>query len=718
MEKNKNVTEEIIELKDVNKFTRRSFIKLTGGGILLYLTIGNLPLYSQDERRIQHEMPTDFNAYLKIGTDGRVTCYTGKIEMGQGVITSLAQMLADEIDVALENVDMVMGDTDLCPWDMGTFGSMSTHVFGAELRKAGAKARRTLLEIGAEYLKVPEENLEINNGVIFNSKNKNVKVSYAELAKENKIDRETKSETSIKIPSEFNTINRNFKRRDAFEKVTGKAKYSADIQLPDMLYAKILRPPAHNVKLLEVDTSEAQNVDGVQIIKESDIIAVLHKYPDVAESALSKIKTKYDNPEIKLDDKNIFEHLLNVAPEGKVVANDGDIKTGEQNSKFIFDETYYNDYVAHSPMEPHTAVASVENDKVTVWASTQTPFRAKDEVANALDFKPENVRIITPFVGGGFGGKSRNLQVVEAARLSKICGKPVQVAWTRKEEFFYDSFRPAAIVKIRSGISDAGKINLWDYNVYYAGERGSKQFYNIPNHQTVVYSSNLTGVAGTHPFATGPWRAPGANTNTFARESQIDNMAAKAGIDPLEFRLQNLSDNKMIRVLNTAADAFGWKTHNTGSGKGYGLSCAIEVGTYVASMAEVDVDKLTGKVKVNRIVCVQDMGLVINPEGATMQIEGGITMGLGYALSEGLHFKGEEVLDLNYDTYNIPRFSWLPEIKTIILDNKDSEPLGGGEPAIVNIGALIANAIYNAMGIRMFILPMTPERIKEAAKKE
>jgi isoquinoline 1-oxidoreductase len=369
-------------------------------------------------------------------------------------------------------------------------------------------------------------------------------------------------------------------------------------------------------------------------------------------------------------------------------------------------------------MEPHTAVASVENDKVTVWASTQTPFRAKDEVANALDFKPENVRIITPFVGGGFGGKSRNLQVVEAARLSKICGKPVQVAWTRKEEFFYDSFRPAAIVKIRSGISDAGKINLWDYNVYYAGERGSKQFYNIPNHQTVVYSSNLTGVAGTHPFATGPWRAPGANTNTFARESQIDIMAAKAGIDPLEFRLQNLSDNKMIRVLNTAADAFGWKTHNTGSGKGYGLSCAIEVGTYVASMAEVDVDKLTGKVKVNRIVCVQDMGLVINPEGATMQIEGGITMGLGYALSEGLHFKGEEVLDLNYDTYNIPRFSWLPEIKTIILDNKDSEPLGGGEPAIVNIGALIANAIYNATGIRMFILPMTPERIKELIKKD
>ncbi|HEY5533871.1 MAG TPA: molybdopterin cofactor-binding domain-containing protein [Ignavibacteria bacterium] len=718
MEKNDNIYEEITEEKKEYKISRRSFIKMTGGGILLYFTLGNLSLFDWEENVLAQQMPSDFNAYLKIGTDGRVTLFTGKIEMGQGVVTSLGQMLADELDVVLENVDMVMGDTDLCPWDMGTFGSMSTPVFGTELRKAGAQARRVLLEMGAENLKVPLEDLEINNGVIFSSKNKNLKISYSELAKGNKIDRQPTGETEIKKPSELKIINKSYKRRDAIEKVTGKAKYTADIQLSRMLYAKILRPPAHNVKLLEADISEASQVEGVQVIREPDLIAVLHKYPDVAEFALSKIRAKYDNPEIKVDDKTIFEHLLKVAPEGQTVVKDGDINIGERDSKILFDETYYNDYVAHSPIEPHTAVASIENDKVTVWASTQTPFRAKDDVAKALDFQPENVRIITPFVGGGFGGKSRNLQVVEAARLAKLCGKPIQVAWTRKEEFFYDSFRPAAIIKIRSGISDEGKINLWDYNVYYAGDRGSKQFYNIPNHQTIAYGSGWTGVPGSHPFATGPWRAPGANSNTFARESQIDIMASKAGIDPLEFRLQNLTDKRMIRVLKTAADEFGWKPMKAPSGRGYGISCAIEVGTYVASIAEIEADKLTGKVKAKRVVCAQDMGLVINPEGATMQMEGCITMGLGYALSEGIHFKGEEVLDLNFDTYNIPRFSWLPEIKTILIDNKESEALGGGEPPIVNMGALIANAIYDAIGIRMFQLPMTPERIKEAIKKD
>ncbi len=476
MKKEYNIYDEITEEKNEYKISRRSFIKMTGGGILLYFTLGNLSLFDREENVLAQQMPSDFNAYLKIGTDGRVTLFTGKIEMGQGVVTSLAQMLADELDVSLENVDMVMGDTDLCPWDMGTFGSMSTPVFGAELRKAGAKARKVLLEMGAEYLKTPVENLEINNGVIFSKKDKNLKISYAELAKGNKIDRQAPEEIEIKKPSELNIINKSYNRRDAFQKVTGKAKYTADIQLPGMLYAKILRPPAHNAKLLEVDISGAMQVEGVQVIKEPDLIAVLHKYPDVAEIALSKIKASYDKPEIVVDDKTIFEHLLKVAPEGKIVANDGDINTGKQNSKTLFDETYYNDYVAHSPMEPHTAVASIENDKATVWASTQTPFRAKDEVAKALDFKPENVRIITPFVGGGFGGKSRNLQVVEAARLAKLSGKPVQVAWTRKEEFFYDSFRPAAIIKIHSGISEEGKINFWDYNVYYAGERGVKAF--------------------------------------------------------------------------------------------------------------------------------------------------------------------------------------------------------------------------------------------------
>jgi len=707
MEKDLTLLDEYTEIINGYKMSRRSFIKLTGGGILLYFTLTNLDLYAQADTR---EMPSDFNAYLKIGVDGRVTCFTGKIEMGQGVITSLGQMFADEIDVALEKIDMVMGNTDLTPWDMGTFGSMSTPYFGAELRKAGAKARNVLINMGAEFLKVPAANLYVEDGVIYSKTDKNKKVSYGELALGNRIEGQPTDDTEIKKPSEFRVMNRSYLRRDSFEKVTGKAKYTGDVQLPDMVYAKILRPPAHNSKLIEVDFTDAEKIEGVTIIKEHDLIAVLHKYPDTAELALSKIKTRYETPDILFDDVTIFDHLMKEPPEGKTSAEGGNLIEGERDSFEIFEETYYNDYVAHSPIEPHTAVAKFENGKMTVWASTQTPFRAKEEIAKYFDMPQENVLIIPPFLGGGFGGKSRNLQVIEAARLAKLSGKPVQVAWTRKEEFCYDSFRPAAIIKIKSGISDAGKINLWDYHVYYAGERGSRQFYDIPNHRTIAHSPS-SGTKSAHAFATGPWRAPGANSNTFARESQIDIMAAKAGIDPLEFRLNNLKDDRMIRVLNAAAEEFGWKSIKMPSGKGYGIACGIEVGTYVATIAEVNVDKQTGSVKVKRVVCAQDMGLVINPQGATLQMEGCITMGLGYALTEGIHFRGEEVLDVNYDNYSLPKFSWLPEIKTILIDNKESPSLGGGEPAIVNMGAVIANAIYDASGIRMKQLPMTPERL-------
>lgn len=700
---------------------RREFIKITGSGIFVFFMLGDTSVLSQERKRGRFQFgrtPSDFNAFLRIGEDGRVACYTGKIEMGQGIVTSLAQMLADELDVSLDVVDMVMGDTDLCPWDMGTFGSMSTRFFGPQLRAAGAEARQVLMELGAEQLKIPVENLVAEDGVIFYKKDKKRNVSYAKLAKGKKIDRHIKEKVKVKKPSEFKVMNRPLLRRDALEKVTGKAAFSGDIRIPGMLYAKILRPPAHGTRFLDADLSEAKKVKGAQIVRDGDFIAVLHEYPDEAEKALSKIKARFDRTESGIDDKNIFEHLLKVAPDGQVAANDGDLKQGETGANRIFKETYLDGYVAHAPIEPHTAVVKIEGKKATVWASTQTPFMLKNEVAGAIGLPPDNLRIIPPFVGGGFGGKTNNKQAVEAARLAKLTGKPVQVAWSREEEFFNDTFRPAAVVKIKSGITSKGSICLWDYHVYFAGERGAQHFYNIPNHRTMIYNRSWTGAPGSHPFSTGPWRAPSNNTNTFARESQMDIMAAKAGMDPLEFRIKHLGDTKMKNVLRTAAEKFGWKPSRIPGGRGYGIACGTDAGTYVATIAEVQVDKVTGDVKVKKVVCAQDMGLAINPEGAKIQMEGCITMGLGYALKEDIHFKNGEIFDLNFDTYEIPRFSWLPEIETIVIDNKDSDPQGGGEPAIITMGAVIANAIYDAIGVRLFQLPMTPGRIRLAVKEK
>ena len=696
---------------------RRAFLKIAGGGIFILFTVGNTLVFSQEGRGSRQNLPSDFNAFLRIGEDGRVSCFTGKIEMGQGVITSLAQMLADELDVSLDSVDMVMGDTDLCPWDMGTFGSMTTRFFGPPLRAAAAEGRQVLLELAAEYFKVPKETLVTDNGIIYEKSKRRQKVSYAELTKGKKIERQLTGKVSLKKPSEFKFMGKSELRRDALEKVTGKAKYAGDIQLPGMLYARILRPPAHGATMVSIDLSALSEVEGIQLVREKDMIAVLHKYPDMAELALEKIKVKFDIPPSTLNDKNIFEHLLKVAPEGEVVAEGGDLKKGEKEATSIADQTYLDGYKAHAPIEPHTATAQIDGDKVTIWPSSQTPFRAQEEVAEALAIPPENVRIISPFVGGGFGGKTRNLQVVEAARLTKLTSKPVQVAWSRKEEFFYDSFRPAAVVKIKSGITTNGNISFWDYHVYFAGERGSQQFYNIPNHSTFSHGSGWGGIPGAHPFATGAWRAPANNTNTFARESQIDIMAAQAGMDPLEFRLQNLTDQKMIRVLKAAAEKFGWKPAKAPSGRGWGIACGTDAGTWVATVAEVSVNKQSGEVQVQKVVCAQDMGLAINPEGATIQMEGCITMGMGYALREDIHFKGRQILDVNFDTYQIPRFSWLPKIETVIIDNKNADPQGGGEPAIITMGAVIANAIFDATGARVFQMPMTPERVKEALNK-
>jgi isoquinoline 1-oxidoreductase len=480
-----------------------------------------------------------------------------------------------------------------------------------------------------------------------------------------------------------------------------------------MLYARILRPPAHGATLKAADLTAAEKIRDLKIVREGDFLAVLHPLPDMAEKGLSLIKARFDTPPPVADEKTLFSHLLKAAPEGSVIAQEGKLEQGEKQARRKFDAAYLQRYVAHAPMETHTALVHAEEKKATVWASTQTPFSVKEEVARILSLPPQDVRVITPFVGGGFGGKTWNQQAAEAALLAKRTGKPVQVAWTREEEFFFDSFQPAAVVKIRSGLDGGGRIAFWDYRVYFAGERCSATFYALPSHRTSVHGS-LWGGSGVHPFHTGAWRGPGANTNTFARESHMDLMASAAGTDSLAFRISHLKNERMTRVLEQAARAFGWRDFRRKPGLGRGLACVDYLGTYVALAAEVEADLKTGEVEVRRLVCAQDMGLIINPEGARMQVEGCLMMGMGYALTEEVRFHGGEIRDKNFDTYRIPRFSWMPKIETVLVDNPDLPSQGCGEPAITAMGAVLANAVSDATGARLFELPMTPERVREA----
>ncbi|MFC1500214.1 molybdopterin cofactor-binding domain-containing protein [Candidatus Zixiibacteriota bacterium] len=689
---------------------RRDFLKTLGAGVFVLVTLGDLSVSAKQGRGY----PDDINAYLRIREDGRVTIFSGKIEMGQGVMTSLAQMAAEDLGVPLDAIDMLMGDTDLCPYDMGTFGSMSTRFFGPALRAAAAEAREVLLTLAAEHLEALKNQVRVVDGVVFVDSDRSRRVTYAELIRGRQITRVVEEEAVLKAAGEFAVMGKSFVRLDAIEKVTGEAAYAGDIRLPGMLYARILRPPSHDAILRTVDTTIADALPGVTVVNQDGLIAVLHADPESAEKALMTVSAEYDRPESELDEKSIFDHLVHAYTSGRASDVRGDLTRGEQECSEVFEETYLDGYVAHAPMEPHTATAQFKDGRVTVWASTQTPFPDQQMVARATGLPQEDVRIITPYVGGGFGGKTSGLQTSEAARLAMITGRPVQVAWSRAEEFFYDAFRPASVVKIRSGVDQAGRIHLWDYHVYAAGSRGADQHYDAPHNSITVYGGWQGGGSSPHPFAVGAWRAPGAPTNIFAKESQIDIMAAKLGVDPLEFRLENTSDDRLIGVLKTVADAFGWAGRRAVAGRGYGLACGLDAGTYVAHMAEVEVDEQTGEVRVERIVCAQDMGVVVNPDGALMQMEGCITMGLGYTLSEDIRFRGGEILDNNFDTYEIPRFSWLPEIETILVKNDMVDPQGGGEPAIICIGALVANAIFDAVGVRLFQLPLTPTRVREA----
>ncbi len=710
----KIITNEIESLKsqELSGMKRRDFFKLLGGGIFIFFQPWDPSELFDLQTQQRRSLPTEFNAFLQIAEDGSVNCYTGKIEMGQGAITSLAQIMADELEVPFEKVKMVMGDTDLCPWDGGTSGSNTIRTFSPRMRIAAAEAKTVLIQLGSDYLNVPLSQLEVKDGIISDIKNNKSKVSYGELAKGKKIEKHLDGKPELKEYTKFKYVGKPYLHQDARLKVTGEARYSADIQLPGLLHARILRPPSHGAKLITADVSEAEKIKGIQVVRDGDLIAVLSDDRDKVDQAIAGVKADYSFDEIKVDDKSIFDRILKADSTANVIRSNGDIETGRKISETLTESEFHNSYVAHSPLEPHAATAVIEGDKITVWVSTQAPYRVQETIAREMNVPLEKVRIRTPFVGGGFGGKSPHAQAVEAVKLAKITGKPVVVAWTRQEEFFYDTFRPAAVVKIISGTDKTGRITLWDYNTYYAGSRGSDTIYDVPNAKTTDY-----GRASVHPFGTGAWRAPGNNTNTFARESQINIMASKAGIDPLDFRLKNLKDEKMIAVLKAAADKFGYTPARNPSGRGYGIACGTDVGTSVANIAEVKVDKNTGYVQVIRVACAQDMGLCINPQGTTIQMEGCITMGMGYALTEEIQFDGGNIKNHSFDTYDIPRFSWIPKIDTVIMDRKDQAPQGGGEPAIICMGAVIANAVFDATGARLYQLPMTSQRILAAMKK-
>ncbi len=692
---------------------RREFLKKLGGGIIIVFALSPLSCANGSKNDDQEE-DTDFNAYLQVREDGKVDCFSGKIEMGQGINTSLAQVLADELEVKLELVNMIMGDTDLVPYDAGTWGSLTHRFHDPLIRAAAAEARIILIQLASEELGVPVDQLEASEGKVFVKNDKSKSIAYEDITRGKKIVKSLDEEPALKKPEDFDIIGKPHLRLDGIEKVTGRAKYSADIQPPGVLYAKVLRPPAHGADLVSLDTEKAKEMEGIKILQEDDFIVALHESPEMADNAIYEIEAEWDYPSSDVNGETIFSHILENATESRERHKGGDLEKGKEAADILFDEEYHDGYKAHASIETHTATAVYENGEITMWVSSQTPFGTREEVSELLEIPKEKVHIKQIYLGGGFGGKIYNQQAIEAARIAKMVeGTPVQLMWNRLEEFMYDRFRSAAVVKFNSGITNEGKITYWDFKTYCSGARGTDMFYDVTDHKTTTHDGE-----NVHFFGTGAWRAPGNPTNTFARESHMDIMAHRIGMDPYEFRLKNMGNKRAMRSLKVAADKFDWSGWKPEPGKGRGIALGIDAGTYVTIIAEVKVDTSTGEVKVTRAVVGQDMGQVVNPEGTAIQAEGCVNMGLGYTLTEDIEFEGGEVISKHFGNYQLPVFSMIPEvIESITVDAMDEKPQGGGEPAIVSVGGAIANAVFDACGARVYRMPLTPERVLEALKK-
>lgn len=641
--------------------------------------------------------------WLSVRPDGRVIAYAGKVEYGQGIRTGLAIEVADELRVPLEVVEVVLGDTDLVPWDMGTFGSQSTARVGLQLRKAAVTARQALLVLAADRLDLPVSDLVADSGRVSSKSDGGHFATYADLLADVHAEQDVDESIPLTPEAEFSVMGRPQHRVDAVARVTGQAVYSQDVAVEGMLFAAVLRRPSRGAKLVSVDISSAERMPGVvRVVQEPDLVAVLGDSDEHVATAMSALRCEWEETADRSSQLDLAELLLSSAHDPFVAQEQGSLDDGLRVADHILEASYFVPYVSNAPMEPRAAVASWEGDKLAVWAGSQRPFGIRTELAQRFEIDERQVRVITPEIGGGFGSKSPYPVAHEAARLARIAGAPVRVAYTRAEDMMYATVRPAALMTIKSGFRSDGTIVSWQCDAYHAGDRpflgrrGSETPYDVPHVRVTTYTSDS-------PLASGSYRSLGGAANHFAREVHMDEIAAATGIDPVVLRLRNLSNPRYRRVLERAAENHGWQSGGS-SGRGQGVAIGLDVGSYAATCVQLDVQ---GKeIRVERVTAALDCGLVVNPDGAKNQVEGGIVMGMGTALYEAIDFQGGRVLNAGFTRYRVPRSNDAPAIETVLCGDPDTPSTGAGEPSIVPIAAAISNAVFDRTGERHRELPI------------
>ncbi len=663
---------------------RRDFFALLGGGIVVLL---DDEIYAQETGGPRRggdapAVPLEIGAWLHIGETGVVTVYTGKVEVGQNARTSLTQAVVEELHVPPESVEMVMGDTDLTPFDMGTFGSMTTPRMWPQIRRAAAAAREMLLDLAVRKWSVERTTLTIADGRVSAGDRS---ASFGELAHGEKWTRTIPASVPLAAAADWKVAGKSLPKVNGRAIVTGAHKYSWDLKRPGMLHAKVLYPPQFGAKLISLDAAAAEAMPGVKVVHEGDFVAVAAPEVEKAATAVAALKAQWKPVTAAADYRTVFQYFKQTAQDGAAKAKNL--------------TPYTIAYIAHVPLEPRAALAEWEGGKLTVWTGTQRPFGVRSELVQRFGIPEERVRVIVPDTGSGYGGKHNGDAALEAARIAKAVGTPVKRNWTREEEMTRAYFRPGGLIEVAGKAAADGTITEWEFHNYNSGGSGLQSPYNIPGKKEQFHQTKS-------PLRQGSYRGLAATANHFVRESYMDELAQSVKLDPLEFRLKNAKDERLRNVLVAAADKFGWKGRKKTAGRGFGIAAGFEKGGYVATCAEVGVDPKSGAVKVLRAVVAFECGAVVNPEHLRNQVEGAIAMGLGGALFEEIQFGEGKIATNRMSKYRVPRFADMPVIESVLLDRKDLVSAGAGETPIVGIAPAIGNAIFDANGKRIRRLPL------------
>lgn len=690
---------------------RRDFFKFLGAGIAVFAVAKSAPAAQETApTRGFHpeELPTDITAWLHVGEDGSVTAFTGKVEIGQNIRTSLAQTVADELRVPFDSVRMVTADTALTPFDFGTVGSRSMPTMSPQLRRVANAARELLVEAAAKEWNVAADKLTAGDGKVTDPSSKR-SLPYSALARGKTLAQTLPADDPVTPPDQWTIAGKPIPKKDARLFVTGQHQYTPDLTRPGMLYGKVLRPPSFGATVTSYDATAAQSMSGVTIARDGDFIGATASNEHAAQNALEAVRAEWKQVP-QTSSKELFAYLKQNAKPGSDERSrriKGSVENGLASAAHHLDATYNVAFIAHAPLEPRAALAEWSDGKLTVWTGSQRPFAVRDELASVFHLSEKDVRVIVPDTGSAYGGKHSGDAALEAARLARAAGKPVKVVWTREEEFTWAYFRPAGVIEVKSGIAADGSLTAWEFHNYNSGMSAIDTPYVVPNQHIEFHSTQC-------PLRSGSYRGLAATANFFARESHMDALAHAAQLDPLEFRMKNLTDSRLRAVFEAAAKSFGWPNKKTREGQGFGIAGGSEKGGYVATCAEVAADRSSGNVRIVRLTTAFECGAIVNPDGLRNQVIGANIQGLGGALFEAMEFENGRITNPRFSNYRVPRFRDVPDIEALLLDRKDLPSAGAGETPIMAVAPAIGNAIFDSTGTRLTNLPMIPSGLPSA----